>query len=339
MTAGTEPAARPLVARTVLDLRPAVDKFVSQTLLLAAGWHRYARDDAALEVATVGGRDAVIDAMLAEIGAGGYAIAPGRNDDFSPSSNKIEAAHPDPGGARVLLLDNDVVFLGPVSDLAGLPADAIVAAEAGTARVEDPQWEVIERELGLPLLRRRWAPLNVRDGDAVRAPRSQAPLRYLYLNSGVVLFPAGHDHRAPWTSHQRRIRDHFAAHPPAPVPVTSSDQAGLASSVAAHGRFAWLPLRFNYRHGAYRLGLLPAELIAIMHFTGDVPGAGLTLSQRLDAYWARYITPKIARLPATVGAAEKRRRRDIAAQVLATAQALVRDYDLDARLAAWRRAR
>ena len=56
MTAGTEPAARPLVARTVLDLRPAVDKFVSQTLLLAAGWHRYARDDAALEVATVGGR-------------------------------------------------------------------------------------------------------------------------------------------------------------------------------------------------------------------------------------------------------------------------------------------
>jgi hypothetical protein len=316
--------------------------FVSQTLLLAASWHRHAAADARLEVYTVGGRDAIVDGLLREIGADGEAIAPGGNDDFSPSSNKIEAAHADPGGARVLLLDNDVVFFGGVGDLATLPAGAIAAGEAGTARVTDEQWRIIAGELGMPLLRRRWAPLNTWDeaaADVDDAAHARAPEAYLYLNSGVVLFPAGHDHRDAWKSAQRRIRNHFAGHPLESVAVTSSDQAGLAASVAAHGEFSWLPLRYNYRHGAFRLGLLPADGIGIMHFTGDVPGAGLSLAQRLEAYWARYIEAKFKRLSPGLPPAEKRRRRDVADAVLAQARALVRDYDLDARLAAWRRAR
>lgn len=333
---------KPLVARTVLDLRPSVDKFVSQTLLLAASWHRHAAADAHLEVYTVGGRDAVIDGLLREIGADSDAIGPGRNDDFSPSSNKIEAAHPDPGGGRVLLLDNDVVFFGGVGGLADLPAGAIAGAEAGAPRVTAEQWRIIGDDIGLPLLRRRWSPLNHWDeasADIDDAARARAPEDWLYLNSGVVLFPAGHDHREAWTSHQRRIREHFAGHPLESVAVTSSDQAGLAASIAAHGEFCWLPMRYNYRHGAFRLGLLPAGQIGIMHFTGDVPGVGLTLSQRLDAYWARHITPRLVRLSPEIDAGEKRRRSDIADEVLASAQSLVRDYDLDARLAAWRAAR
>lgn len=331
MTQGA--AAPPLVARTVLDLRPTADKYVSQTLLLAASWHRHARADAALEVHLVGGRDVAIDGLLADIGATAHAIAPSPNDVFSRSSNKIEAAHPDADGRRVLLLDNDVAFFSGLGDLAKVPANAIAAAEAGTARVSEAQWRVIADELALPLLQRRWRPVNTWDERvAAGATRADAPKSVLYLNSGVVLFPAGHDHRMPWRTHQRRIRDRFAGDPLESVSVTSSDQAGLATSVAAHGEFAWLPLRFNYRHGAFRLGLEPASRIAIMHFTGDVPGAGRALSERLDAYWARYIVGKLARLTAAVGAAEKRRRRDEAAQALASAQAIVRDYDLDARL-------
>jgi hypothetical protein len=330
-----------LVARTVLDLRPAVDKFVSQTLLLAAGWHRHAARDARLEVYSIGGVDPVVGGLLAEIGATPVAIGPGPNDGFSPSSNKIQAAFPDPGGGRVLLLDNDVVFLAGLEALRGLPPGAIAAAEAGTARVGDEQWRIIAGELGLPLLRRRYVPLNhwPEQPDELAAARDRAPDAYLYLNSGVVLFPAGFDARADWLAHQRRIRDHFDGHPLASPAVGASDQAALAALVAAHGEFCWLPVRFNYRHGGFRLGLEPPGRIAIVHLTGDVPGEGLTLAQRLDAYWSKYVRPKIARLSPAVAAEEKARRRDVAERTLADTLSLVRDYDLDARLAARRRGR
>ena len=335
-------AATPLVARTVLDLRAASDKYVSQTLLLAAGWHRHAAADAALEVHTIGGREPAVDALLREIGAGVDVMPPGRNDDFSPSSNKIEAAGADARGRRVLLLDNDVVILGPLAGLAALPADAIAAAVPGVVRVRDAQWASIADGLGLPLLRRRWTPLNPRDDTDTADDTSScaaAPERWLYLNSGVVLFPAGLDHRATWLDHQRRIRDHFAAHPLGAGPVTSSDQAAFATSIAAHGRFAWLPLRFNYRFGAFRLGLETAERIAIVHCTGHVDDAGLAVSARMDAYWEKHVWPRLARLSPAVADDEKARRRDIAATVLAATRALARDYDLDARLAAYRRRR
>jgi hypothetical protein len=330
-----------LVARTVLDLRPSVDKFVSQTLLLAAGWHRHASRDARLEVYSIGGRDPVVDALLAEIGAQPVAIGPGPNDDFSPSSNKIQAAFPDAGGARVLLLDNDVVFLAGLDGLHALPAGAIAAAEAGTARVSDEQWRIIAGDLGLPLLRRRFVPLNhwPELPEDLAAARDAAPEAYLYLNSGVVLFPAGFDARTAWTAHQRRIRDHFHGHPIATPAVAASDQAALAALVAAHGEFCWLPVRFNYRHGGFRLGLEAPGRIAIVHLTGDVPGEGLALTQRLEAYWSKYVRPKIARLSPAVGAGEKARRRDVAERALADTLSLVRDYDLDVRLAAWRRGR
>ena len=218
----------------------------------------------------------------------------------------------------------------------------IAAAVPGVVRVRDAQWASIADGLGLPLLRRRWTPLNPRDETDTADDTSScaaAPERWLYLNSGVVLFPAGLDHRATWLDHQRRIRDHFAAHPLGAGPVTSSDQAAFATSIAAHGRFAWLPLRFNYRFGAFRLGLETAERIAIVHCTGHVDDAGLAVSARMDAYWEKHVWPRLARRSPAVADDEKARRRDIAATVLAATRALARDYDLDARLAAYRRRR
>lgn len=330
----------PLVARTVLDLRSSNEKFVSQTMLLAASWHRHGAKDAGLEVLVVGGENQVLTGFFDEIGARHSCIAPGDNDDFSKSSNKIEAAHADPQGRRVLLLDNDVCFFGGIAEMNGLRATAIAASEAGSARVSDAQWKLIEDELKIPLLRRRFAPINVRwlvapDPHATDAEDCE---RYLYVNSGVILFPFGHDHRALWKIHQRRVYECFRDHPLSNDAVTKSDQAGLAVSIAAHGEFAWLPLRFNYRHGCFARGMETPNRIAIVHFTGNVDGdAGLGVTARMTAYWQQYILSKVKRLPPSVPDAEKRRREETARLVLASAHDMIREYDLENRLHAYRR--
>src|SRR5690606_20648906 len=53
--------ARSLLVRTVLDLRAGSGKFVRQTLLLAASWHRHARSCAGLEVLTIGAAGAGLE--------------------------------------------------------------------------------------------------------------------------------------------------------------------------------------------------------------------------------------------------------------------------------------
>jgi hypothetical protein len=328
-----------IIARTVLDLRSRQDKFVSQVLLLAAGWHRYCRDHVRLEVLTVGPAQAEVTTFLDELGIVHAGIAPSANDAFSRTSNKIEAAYPDAQGRRVLLLDNDTCFLGSVADLAQLPADAIAAAEPGHLRVTPEQWELMRDALGLPLLRDRFEPVNAPARQPAGA-QGEPPERSVYFNSGAVLFPAGHDHRATWLSHQQRIFDFFREHPLASKAVLASDQAAFATSVAAHGAFAWLPLRFNYRYGCFRRGLEPRERIAIVHLTGDLADAhALSLSQRVDAYWTRFILDRMQDLATQLEPAQFQQRQQVAQEVRADLAALVRDYGLDGRLDAFRAAR
>lgn len=315
-----------LVARTVLDLRPGTGKYVRQTMLLAASWHRHARSDAGLEVLTIGTAGMALADFLQTLGVRHVRIAPGANDDFSRNGNKIEGACPDAAGRRVLLLDNDTCFLGGLADLGQIPATAIAAAQAGNARVDDKQWELVRDGIGLPLLRRTWAPLNVPGGEDASARRE----RWLYLNSGVILFSAGHDHREAWQSSQRAIHDYFRDHPLASAAVMASDQAGFATSVAMHGGFAWLPLRFNYRPPCFGLGLEAAGDIRVLHFTNDIDdeiGAGI--AGHLDAYWNRRILARIDRLPASVPAMERERRRIQALEALWLVEALVKEYDLE----------
>lgn len=323
-----------LVCRTVLDLRSPLDKYVSQTLLLAASWHRHCAGDARLEIVTVGGDSPVLRRFLDGIGVVCSHMAVGPNDDFSKSSNKIGAAHPDPAGGAVLLLDNDVCLLAGIGELQQMPTDSIAASVAGSLRINEAQWACIRDDLGFPLLRRQFRAIN--DCPAI-ADGEPDPENFLYLNSGVVLLPPGHDHRHAWLTLQRRVYDFFREHPLRTAAVTASDQAAFAASVAEHGQFAWLPVRFNYRHGCFRLGLEPVERIAIVHMTGDVPNSQeLGMGQRIQAYWEHFILSKLAKLPESLPVAEKSRRVDIAMAVLAATQAIVRDYELERWLGEYR---
>lgn len=325
----TTARTRGLLVRTVLDLRPATAKYLGQCLLLAASWHRNARADSDFEVLQIGGGNTGLERFLDDLGARHARITPGANDDFSAYGNKIEGSRPGPAGGRVLLLDNDTCILGGLSQLADLPAGAIAAAEAGHVRVSDAQWQRVGEDLGLAILRREWAPLNPR----VNPAPADAPLlreRWLYLNSGVILFPAGYDGRGAWAALQRAIHDGFAGHALADDAVSGSDQAGFAASVAAHGEFAWLPARFNYRPPCFCLGLEPVDRIGILHFTADIDPAGLSgAGERIDAYWRQRIFPRIDRLPASVTTADRDWRRAQAADALQRVQELARAYELD----------
>lgn len=332
-----------LTCRTVLDLRCSNDKFISQTLVLAASWHRHCADHSALEVMCVGEPDELVRSFVEDLGATYVACEPGPNDDFSASSNKIQGAGPDHAGRRVLLLDNDVCFLGRLDALASIPPGAIAASEAGNLRVSQAQWDLISGPLGLPLMRRRFHPVNARP-DVPRSSRAledaEPPDRHLYLNSGVILFPAGHDHRASWLANQRRIHELFRNHPLRNSAVNESDQAGFAASVAAHGEFAWLPLRFNYRRGCFQLGLEPLDRISIVHLTGDVPNSGqLSITERIRAYWQVFVTPRIAAAAQSIDPAEARRRTEIAAGAATALLDVVHSYRLDEWLHEFRQAR
>lgn len=177
-----------------------------------------------------------------------------------------------------------------------------------------------------------------REQDSPSGPHSgPTPERYLYANSGALLFPAGHDHRGLWANHQRRIQELFNRHPLSTDAVTSSDQAALATSIAARGAFEWLPIRFNYRPGAFRIGLETPDRIRILHFTAEAPGvSGLGLIERTRTYWQHFVLPRIDALPASLDLREKSRRMEMAFEVLSLLLALIRSYDLEARLVACR---
>jgi hypothetical protein len=325
-----------ILARTVLDLRATGDKFLIQTLLLAASWHRHATASSGLEVLTVGGENPALSSFLASIGASTRCIAASVNDDFSKHSNKIEAAYAEPGGRRILLLDNDVAFYGDVSELASLPANAICGSEAGVQRVHDAQWEVILKEAGLPLMRSVWSPIQGRSME--NGPDATLGERWLYINSGVVLLAAGQDLRPTWLSAQRRIYETFRSRADASVAVTTSDQAGFAVAVAAHGEFEWLPSRFNYRWCHFLRGDEPVEQIRIVHFTGNIKVTGPGVADRMEAYWNKRILENIDRLATVISSKERKHRRDMAVAALMMTLDLIREYSLEEHLQACRQA-
>ena len=211
-----------IVCRTLVDLRSPVAKFISQTFLMASSWHRHASGEAPLQVGMIGPEEPALTRFLDEVGAVVEPMSPGPNDSFSKSSNKIQASHPAGCGRRVLLLDNDVCFLGGIAELESLPAGTIAASEPGNMRVTDAQWRLMQDVLGIALLRRHYSAVNARppihDHDVADEEA------FLYVNSGVLLFPAGHDPRASWYSHQSRIRALFEGHALASNAVIGRDQ-------------------------------------------------------------------------------------------------------------------
>jgi hypothetical protein len=323
----------PFTIRTLLDGRASAPRYARQTALLAASWHAFARSAAPFEVWLIGDTSARLRDFLRELGAPLVAASPDPNDAYAKTANCISAAYRD-GAERVLLLDNDTCFLASPAALAAVPEDTCAAAVAGDDRISGEQWRRIERHLGVRGVPTEVSTLRQRFRAAKRRGRTAAMDR-LYVNAGVLLLPASPVFPSLWSREIARVRELFVGDALASDAVSSSCQAGLALAIAHHRRFAWLPAGYNHRPLNFALGDALDGEIVILHMTGDgAVSDGDGIEDHLDAYWDHFAGRPLRGIRRRIGEAAYARRRERLDQSRTELARLVREYQLDAVLAA-----
>lgn len=265
--------------RTVLDARPDVPRrHQLQTLLLAHSWAA-SSTGAALDVVVIGDLPDSVKARLRELGVTLLTSPPHRHDSLGRNTNKLVALR-QPSDAPVLLVDNDICFLEDVSDLSGRN---VCASLAGTARLTGEQWTHIEQSTGLRPLTWEWVPMR-EQLEAARAGREPTVEHRLYVSGGVVWIRRAPEFEATWDAHIDAIARVFDGHPASTKRVRGSDQAGLATAVAATGGFDLLPFAYNYRPMCFRLGL--TEQPKILHLNKLGEDEQLPFSKSLTRLWS-----------------------------------------------------
>lgn len=311
----------------MLDVRSASSKHIYQLLLLAASWHRHVRHTAALEVLVIGNAAADLLEFLCSLKAQVKAVPPDPNDRWCKTSNTITGAC-EPAEQRILLVDNDIVFWGPLRELCKYDRDYVYGAVAGSSRINSAQWLHITSELGFAPLQSARATLKEllrASADPKYTPRT---MNEVYVNGGVLLLPINTDFGLAWRHCVGEIADVFHHHPLRSKSVSGSNMAGLAMAIAAHGKFRWLDDRLNYRPKCFALGLEGQERIEIVHMTG-FDAAHVTVSARIDDYYQTKIYPLFRALASSVPKAELDKRLCVATTFKEELMSLIECYDLD----------
>ena len=201
----------------------------------------------------------------------------------------------------------------------------------GGFRVSQPQWNIIERQLGL----RPFAASAIPPKELVRARLDQddqpKKLKYAYVNGGVTLMPAGFDFKSLWQKHQFEIAKCFRHHPMGSNSVIKSNMAALATAIGAYGKFDWLPNSYNYFHACFTLGFNRASDIHLVHMTGSGRWQdSSSLSQWVEAYWKMKMAAGIKTLKKVESVSILEQRSDVANEVLGKILKIIKMYDLDA---------
>ena len=318
-----------MIVRTVLDLRTGLPKFILQTLLLAASWHRFAQNTAQLEVLHIGELPPALRNMLNELGVKTTGTEPNSNDVFSKTSNTIQGAKP-VDGHQILLLDNDVTFTGSIDDLCTLPSTSVYGAVAGIYRVTAAQWAHIKTVGLVTAPCTPQTPRTALVGALANRQPAPAPLSFGYANGGVILFPSDYDFRSTWVAQQRTIAQAFDGHPLHSGSVTQSNMAALATTIGSYGTFNWLPPGYNYRHADFAVGLCPSSEVRLVHMTGLGKRAqASTLSGWVNEYWSLKMTKGLNSLRSILHSDEFERRLAELSAVHRTILTTIATYDLD----------
>lgn len=320
-----------MIVRTVLDLRPNVPKFVLQTVLLAASWHRFVRHSALLEVMHIGNLPSDLAILFDQLGVKVTAVRPNANDRFSKTSNTIQGAEP-VAGHQILLVDNDVVFTSGIDNLCSLRPDCVYGAVAGNYRVTQQQWAHIAK-IGFhpaacePQVPRSATVKALSEGRTKTLP----PLGFAYPNGGVILFPSGYDFKLTWQKQQREIAAVFDGHRLSSGSVTQSNMAALATTIGTYGTFSWLPPGYNFRHADFALGLCTAPEIGLVHMTGlgKRTEAG-ALSTWIDEYWSSKMVKGLNMLQQVLPEHDLRHRAKQLSEIHQVISATITTYELDA---------
>ena len=316
-----------LCIRTVFDARSHSTKHLYQLLLLSASWHQRVRKTAPLEIMIVGtAPDQLLD-FFRKLDIQWLRVPADPNDSFSRTSNTIIGAR-DKAGYRILLVDNDVVFLGDLAELAQISPNICMGAVAGSERVDPQRWQIIEDHFGVSLLPNTQVPLSEQVRHQIDSMHTPRPLRNVYVNGGVILVPAAVDFEASWRQFVRDIARLFENHPLKSKCVYGSNMAALAMAITHHGRFEWLDLKYNYRPDCFALNMGSFSNLQIAHLTG-VDDSHRSLGGRIDAFWKEKMVPRFCR--ANPGVADHNLEDALteANRLRTHLHALVAEYNLD----------
>ena len=320
-----------MVIRTVLDCRATSHKYIHQTLLLAASWHRCVSDRRArpLELIAIGDAPDALHTFLSGLGIRVLPAAPDPNERIAKMSNTIVGGIADVDDERVLLLDNDIVFLQD-PDLSKVPDDTVAAAIAGQERVSARQWEIVEQQLHLAPLARSWVSLRQEQSALVDGRAMPHAIPRLYANGGVVLLPRGREFALLWRRHVSLIAEVFADHPERTGAVYGSVQAGLATAIGAWKRFVLLPVSYNFRPACFVLGKAPLNEVSLLHMSSRYDVArDVSTTERVRDYWDALIFAPLESVRARLEASDYEQRVADARACLHILSGLCREYQLD----------
>ena len=219
-------------------------------------------------------------------------------------ANKLRGLEAPGQSSHRLLLDADMLVLGPLAGIMGAPPAAdFAAAPAGKPQISAACWEEIYAGLGLPVPTTRMACLRAELGlgmDRVhrRYPfqEPEAAAMLPYHNSGALRARRGTALRAVWEEHLGWIGEHFRGRPDAPAALTGGDQVGLATALHAlavrEGRtFRRLPDEFNVRAPHWQAGARRRRDVRLFHATSLFSGlshrAGLPAA--MDEFTLRWV--------------------------------------------------
>lgn len=298
-----------------------------QLLLLVASWHRRVRYTAPLEVLIVGQPAPVLLRFLDSFGVSWKIVAPDPNDSVSKTSNTILGAQ-DSENRRILLVDNDVLFLADLNELTQVDSQLCMGAVAGSQRVNDAQWKLIEEHFATALTPTTRIPLQEHLRALTDRDTTVRPLRNVYVNGGVLLLPAGVNFQQTWRRCVCEIAELFHGHPLCSGAVRGSNMAGLATAISLHGKFEWLDLKYNYRPDCFALDVEPFGEIQIAHLTG-VEDSHRTLTGRIEAFWRQKMMGRFNKVRSALKPNELEHRLASIEMLRDELTSLVREYDLE----------
>jgi len=334
-----------MIIRTVLDITRASHKHLRLTLLLAASYHHFnaLQKELTMEVWVIGQRLPSLESFLEALGIRIVYVPLAATAQVVRTSNKIPASDTGVSGRPILLLDNDILCTGSLDELLHTATLSIMGTEAGVLRIQDAQWEEIEKKTGRKTLFRRY--LALRDYPACRGAamfRNEQAFekQRLYVNTGVLLIPTGLRLREIWEDHLVSIVELFKGHPLTSDAVAGCDQASFATALGQIGSFDWLPIGYNYRPQCFILGLVPSEQIRLVHLAGAIrrgPGGrnpandpSLTVTRHIALYWHSRILSELEKLASRCSADAIAQRRTIAEQTQSVGIAIAERYRLNA---------
>lgn len=253
--------------------------FEARTLFFLASWlERARRRPPPLHLACIGEPPDSVRALAGRASAtiSMHQPLPLVHGGFANKLRGLEAPGQHP---RVLLLDADMLVLGPPDTVSALGAD-FAAAPAGKPQISEATWREIYAGLGLRVPETRMVCLRTELGLGMDRIRYRYPFQepeaaamMPYHNSGALLARRDSALRAVWEEHLRWIAEHFREREGTPVALTGGDQVGLATALHAlavrDGRtFQRLPDEFNVRSPHWQVGARRLRDVRLFHATG-----------------------------------------------------------------------